>query len=102
MKSKFTAWMECNSLNPEARTLRYVDFPSKWTWHQGIKAWHPRLRKGTKGYRIVNVPPQYGEAYYLRRLLDVVRGPTSFEDIRTFGGIVYDTFADACAARGLI
>lgn len=94
-KSKFTAWMECNSLHPKARNLRYGEFPSEWTWHQGIKAWRPRLRKANKEYRIVNVPEQIGEAYYLRRLLDVVRGPKNFEDIRTVQGVIYNTFKAA-------
>jgi hypothetical protein len=48
------------------------------------------------------VPPNGGERFYLRTLLGVVRGPTSFCDLRTFEGTQYTTFQEACAARGLL
>ncbi|XP_071714220.1 uncharacterized protein [Rutidosis leptorrhynchoides] len=48
------------------------------------------------------VPPKSGECYYLRILLNKVRGPTCYEDIRTVNGIVYDTFKEACYAMGLL
>ena len=39
-----------------------------------------------------------GEKYYLRMLLNIVKGPKSFEDIRAVNGIVYPTFKSACYA----
>ncbi|CAG8760999.1 12855_t:CDS:2, partial [Rhizophagus irregularis] len=36
-----------------------------------------------------------GEKYYLRMLLNVVRGSISFENIRTVNGIFYHTFKEA-------
>ncbi len=42
------------------------------------------------------------ELFYLRRLLCIVRGATSFEDLRSFNGATYPTFKDACAARGML
>jgi hypothetical protein len=32
----------------------------------------------------------------------IVKGATSYEDIRTYNGILYQTFKEACAARGLL
>ncbi|XP_035843964.1 uncharacterized protein LOC118490432 [Helianthus annuus] len=52
--------------------------------------------------RIYSVSPSLGEAYFLRILLTKVRGPRSFEEIRTYDGVVYPTFRDACYARGLL
>ncbi|XP_057746430.1 uncharacterized protein LOC130965687 [Arachis stenosperma] len=43
-----------------------------------------------------------GEIYYLRLLLNFVRGPTSYEQIRTIDGVIYSTFRDACYAYGLL
>ena len=48
------------------------------------------------------VSPNAGARYYLRLLLTVARGPTSFEDLRTVRGHLYETFREACLARGLL
>ena len=43
-----------------------------------------------------------GERFYLRTLLTIVKGPTSFAHLRTFNGILCPTFHDACIAHGLL
>ena len=48
------------------------------------------------------VPPNAGERFYLRTLLTIVKGPTSFKDLCTFNNVVYPTFEQTCAARGLL
>src|SRR6266496_1509090 len=48
------------------------------------------------------VGPSGGERFYLRMLLTVVKGPTSFEDVHTYDGVVHQTFKSACIARGLL
>ena len=45
---------------------------------------------------------QDSELFYLRRLLTVVRGATSFMDMRSYMGACHLTFKDACAARGML
>jgi len=35
-------------------------------------------------------------------LLNVVKGPTSFTEIKSFGGVTYQTFKEACCARGML
>ena len=42
------------------------------------------------------------ELFYLRRLLCVVRGATSFGDLKTFMDVTYHTFKETCAARGML
>lgn len=43
-----------------------------------------------------------GERHYLRILLGVVKGATSFEDLRTHAGVKHNTFKQAAIARGLL
>ncbi|XP_076960289.1 uncharacterized protein LOC143636628 [Bidens hawaiensis] len=99
--SMFTSWMKCNQLYEEARQLNYVDFPTKFTWKQEIKRWE-RRKSGFSIGRIHAASPALGEAYFLRVLLNKVKGPTSFEDIRTVNGKLHETFRDACFELGLL
>lgn len=32
----------------------------------------------------------------------IVKGPACYADVRTYGGTFFDTFKEACAARGLL
>jgi hypothetical protein len=43
-----------------------------------------------------------GERYYLRMLLNYIKGATSYEHLRTMDGIKQDTFKDACIAMDLL
>ncbi|KAK9050036.1 hypothetical protein SSX86_030995 [Deinandra increscens subsp. villosa] len=99
--SMFESWMKCNELYPHARNLTYVQFPSKFVWHAKDRCWKPR-KQGVSVGRIHSVSPALGEAYFLRVLLNKVKGPTSFEDIRTVNGHQHASFRDACYALGLL
>ncbi|XP_019157027.1 PREDICTED: uncharacterized protein LOC109153628 [Ipomoea nil] len=100
-QSMFKGWFEANKKYEDARSLTYIEMPNKFVWKRDIREWHPR-KKGFSIGRIFFVPPGSGEIYYLRCLLNIVRGPTSFKDIMTFNGVEYMTFRDACYARGLL
>ena len=59
--------------------------------------------KGSKKIgRAIYINPSYGELYYQRMLLNVAKGATSYEDLRTIAGVMYPTFKDACQALGLL
>nr|KAJ0226239.1 hypothetical protein LSAT_V11C100049790 [Lactuca sativa] len=77
--SKFTAWMECNAINSEARELTYVEFPTKFVWVLEEK----ESRKS-----------HWSNSF--------VKGPTSFDEIRTVNGETYSSFRDTCYALGLL
>lgn len=100
-RTPLTEWFTANRNHADARTLSYCDFPSRWCWDDTTRSWKKR-RSGTKIGRIYFVHPSVGERYFLRMLLTVVKGATSFEDIRTFDNITRTTFKEACAARGLL
>ncbi|XP_021986748.1 uncharacterized protein LOC110883253 [Helianthus annuus] len=97
----FLGWMEKNEKDPLARTLTYVEFPTKFVWKKDERIWDKRIIGKTIG-RIHCVNPSMDEAYFLRILLNKVVGPKSFEDIRTVNGQAFPTFRDACYARGLL
>ncbi|XP_071713195.1 uncharacterized protein [Rutidosis leptorrhynchoides] len=66
------------------------------------RLWSPRkVFTGSIG-RIHHVSPQTGELFFLRILLNKVKGPTCYEDIRTVNGIVCPTFKAACYEMGLL
>ncbi|XP_019179269.1 PREDICTED: uncharacterized protein LOC109174490 [Ipomoea nil] len=97
----FNAWFVANQNFKEASLLTYIEMPTKFVWKKDIREWHPR-KKGSSIGRIFYVPPASGEIYYLRCLLNIVRGPTSYKDIRTVNSVEYLTFRDACYAHGLL
>jgi len=96
----FTAWMKANIQFPEAKEITYADFPTKFVWKPQIQKWQ-RRKQGFSLGRLHNVPPNSGEAFYLRILLNKVKGATSYNDIRTINGVPYPTFKEACFAMGL-
>uniref|UniRef100_A0A7N2MG30 ATP-dependent DNA helicase n=1 Tax=Quercus lobata TaxID=97700 RepID=A0A7N2MG30_QUELO len=100
-KSKFTEWMKANALYEEARELTYSEFPTKWVWHGRDKEW--KLRKSGRCIGCIYYDhPTSGEWFYLRMLLNVIKGARSFEQIRNINSVVYPTFKSACCALGLL
>ncbi|XP_076937457.1 uncharacterized protein LOC143605111 [Bidens hawaiensis] len=99
--SMFSEWFKCNQKYPETRTLTYVEFPTKFVWKADKRYWKPR-KLGFSIGRVHAVSPSLGETYYLRILLNKVKGPTTFAQIRTVNSVKYPTFRDACYACGLL
>ncbi|XP_023767529.2 uncharacterized protein LOC111916127 [Lactuca sativa] len=99
--SMFTSWMECNKVYKQAKKLTYVEFPTKFVWKLDLKTWKPR-EVGYSIGRIHSVSPNLGETYFLRILLNKVKGPKSFEEIRMVNGEICPSFRDACYALGLL
>ncbi|XP_057734594.1 uncharacterized protein LOC130950047 [Arachis stenosperma] len=100
-ESMFIAWFKANATYESARLLTYNEFPTHFVWKRSIRTWEPRKSAQVIG-RLFFVPPSSGELYYLRMLLNIVRGPTSYEDVKTYNGVIYSSFRDACYARGLL
>jgi hypothetical protein len=64
--------------------------------------WKKRTHGTTKIGCLYYVNPVEGERFYLRMLLMIVKGAQNFGDIKTYKGVVYNTFKEACVARGLL
>lgn len=102
-RTTLTAFFEaCRQYSDLAANLLYPDFPSKFVWKTDTKSWSPRQRGFSMIGRVYFAIPSDGERYFLRMLLYNVPSPTSFEDLRTYQGILHPTFQDACLARGLL
>lgn len=99
-RSMLVAWFKANQSYIKARELTYAEFPSQWVWDNAKCIWKER-KKGRSIGRMYYAHPASGERFYLRMLLNVVKGCMSFEDIRTYNGKCYKTFQEACEARGL-
>ncbi|CAN1777370.1 ATP-dependent DNA helicase PIF1 [Linum perenne] len=99
--SMLLEWMRTNGNSPHARQYTFVEFPQHYVWISTAKQW--RLRKrGTSIARLYYCHPSSNERFYLRMLLHVVKGCTSFDDIKTVNGVVYESFKDACRAYGFL
>ena len=99
--SMLTEYFCTNRDDPNARKFLYRDFPEYFTWNNSKKRWQPRKRRFQIG-RLVYAHPAEGERYYLRVLLNHVRGATSYESLRTVRGVRCSTFRDACEVIGLV
>lgn len=96
-----------------AKTLLYCEVPKYYTWNvssrvfqrrkQGIP--HPDI-SGIKSSdalgRVYTVHPNNAECFYLRLLLHHVKGPSSFNDLKTVNSIVCETYRQACQLQGLL
>lgn len=100
-RTKLTAFFELCCQDENARQYLYHEIPEHYTWKKETKRWQPRQNHTKKIARMYMVNPAEGERFYLRLLLCHVRGPRSFEDLRTFEGQVHATFHEAAVARGL-
>ncbi|EYB85550.1 hypothetical protein Y032_0296g1695 [Ancylostoma ceylanicum] len=85
----------------DARELYYHELPEHFTF-TSRNGWKPRRRGGKEIGRMYTVSPRDVERYCLRILLLNTRGKTSFEDIRTVNGVVFEKFLDAAKALGLM
>nr|XP_015624412.1 uncharacterized protein LOC107279989 [Oryza sativa Japonica Group] len=101
-RTTLTEYFKMNQVDPEARKLLYKEFPELYRWITGQNVWQKRKMKRGQVGRVVYAHPAEVERYYLRVLLNHVRGATSFEDLRTVSGTSYSTFREACEKRGLV
>ncbi|KAL6225029.1 hypothetical protein ACLB2K_003881 [Fragaria x ananassa] len=91
-----------NTLSEDVPKYLYREFPEHYRWDSTHKTWEARETNQKVIGRIYTVSPLEGEKFYLRVLLNHVRGPKSFEDIRKVDGITQPTFKKAAEQRGLL
>ncbi|GFQ81149.1 ATP-dependent DNA helicase [Trichonephila clavata] len=97
-----------------ARTLLYSEVPTYFTLNKSNLRNFKRHKQGraVQGHlhlyspdalgRLYTVDPNNTECFYLRLLLINVRGPTSFQELKTVNGHVCATFREACQKLNLL
>lgn len=98
----FIQWLLNNRVDESGRELTFIKYPTKYRWDASAKRWFRRKQNIDVVGRMVYAHPASGERFYMRLLLNIVVGPTTFEDIRTVDGTVYSTYKEACFHRGLL
>jgi hypothetical protein len=78
----------------DIRNVSYQDFPSKMVWKANLHKWQVR-KWGFQIGRMYYAHPSSGERFYLRLLLTVVKGATSYDDLSSFEGTLYPSFREA-------
>ncbi|KAL5542818.1 hypothetical protein UlMin_010528 [Ulmus minor] len=100
-RSMLTEYFNMNKTNQKAKSLLYNQFPEHFVWNQRDKFWMPR-KKGHVIGRIVTTNPSEGERYYLRLLLNHIRGATCFKDLKIVNNILTSSFRESALLRGLL
>ena len=112
-KTTLTAFFLLCQKDDFAKTLLYCDVPKYYTWDASGKIFkrrvqgtavpgHPNIRATDALGRVYTVHPNNFECFYLRLLLHTVRGPTSYEVLRTVNGCICATYREACQQLGLL
>ena len=76
-------------VKPKGVDLLYREYTSCYTWNNTTKKWKRRenIQKKPTISRLYSAHPRQGRRFYLRLLLNHVRGATCFADLRTSEGI---------------
>lgn len=100
-RSQLEAFFKLNSEDETARCYTYDEIPKYYVWNETDSVWTVRKR-GTQIGRLLYTHHSSGEIWYLRLLLSKVRGPTSFNFLKTVDGVIYNTFKEACQKHGFL
>ncbi|CAG8702870.1 8893_t:CDS:2, partial [Cetraspora pellucida] len=77
-KTMLTEYFEMNKVDPSACNFTYREFPRYYVWNNTTKKWTKRCQGQVIG-RIYTVNPNEGERYYLRLLLNNVKGANALK-----------------------
>ncbi|XP_076066135.1 uncharacterized protein LOC143039777 [Oratosquilla oratoria] len=97
-----TAFFKLCARNEFAAGLYYNQLPNHFVFNNTSSVWEERKTTASSLGRIRAVTNKTVELFYLRLLLTHVIGPTSYEDLRTFEGVIYPTYREAVKAMGLL
>ncbi|KAK1351306.1 hypothetical protein POM88_054470 [Heracleum sosnowskyi] len=100
-RSQLEAFFYLNQQDRNARNYTYDEIPRYYVWNDSDNVWTVR-EKGNQIGRLFYTHHNSGEIWYLRFLLTKVRGPTSFDQLKTVDGVLYKSFKEACLQYGFL
>ncbi|XP_076038877.1 uncharacterized protein LOC143024048 [Oratosquilla oratoria] len=101
--TQLTAFFKLCKENEFAATLYYHEIPNHFIYDKADSKWLERKTRTAAALgRIRAVTNKTVELFYLRVLLTHVKGPSSYEDLRTVDGVTHDTYREAVKAMGLL
>lgn len=112
-RTTLTAFFELCQNDPFAKTLLYNEVPQYYLWKTDIKKFVRRKRgtpvanqtdlveTNTIG-RVYTVHPNNSDCFYLRMLLHEIKGPTSYNSLKTVNNEICQTYKEACLKLGLL
>lgn len=101
-RTMLTVFFEKNTIDINANQYLYREFLEFYRWDRSRKIWERRKSSQKVMGKIYTVSPSEGERFYLRILLNHVRGPQSFDHLLTVEGEICPTFKQAIEKRGLL
>ncbi|KAL0355840.1 UNVERIFIED_CONTAM: hypothetical protein Sradi_4030900 [Sesamum radiatum] len=97
-----TEFLRIYSEEQEPNKYLYRDFPKYYRWFSSQKIWVKRRSTQKVIGRLYAVSPNEGKRFYLRVMLNHIKGPKSFDDLLTIDGVHYLTFKQAAEKRILL
>lgn len=104
--SMLLEFFKLNLRDENARQYYYQDIPKHYTYKKnkedGTYSWEKRQKHFNTIGRMHFINPSQIELFHERLLLLHVKGPTSFDYLKTVDNILYPSFTAACLSLGLI
>ncbi len=99
--SQLTAYFALCSV-PVVGTMSYLQVPLQYTWNPSTFEWQKRKKRMDIITRLRWVNLQHSELFAIRQLLLHRINVSSFLDLQTVDGQLYQTFREAAVAAGLL
>lgn len=101
-ETKLTAFFKLNQEDKSANEFTYTEICEKYVCNSKNK-WIKRKNLENKAIsRLYAVSPKDKERFFLRMLLLNVKGPKSFDCLKTVDGVKFETFEEAARKRNLL
>ena len=101
-KTTLTAWFDLNQKDDFAKKIKYVNIPQYYNFKNKCWIKRQKIRKYKAIGRLNVVSPKDSERFFLKLILNRVKGATSFIDLRTYENQIYNTYRETAIVMGLI